>query len=219
MTKKIGFVIGNGTSRKGFDLNGLSWLGTTVGCNRIYKDFEPDYLVAIDRHMEDSPCDEIEDYIKSGAPRKWRYITRKYLDDWWWMTEEGSRVEREMMFNRGFCHNSGMFGALYLSQVKKYDTVYLIGIDFFRPDPDGPNDIYGRNFGTSNGLIKVWNHMFNGAPLRLELEKPIVNMIESEFVRVGPVKECDAEFYRDELPSLRCISFDEMFDEIAQCAE
>ena len=56
---KVGYVIGNGLSREGFDLKKLKKC-VTVGCNSIHKDFLPTYLVAIDRHMEDNPCTEIE---------------------------------------------------------------------------------------------------------------------------------------------------------------
>ena len=42
------FIIGNGTSRKSFDLESLRGKGTIFGCNALYRDFTPDYLVAID---------------------------------------------------------------------------------------------------------------------------------------------------------------------------
>jgi hypothetical protein len=42
------FIIGNGKSRDGFDLEQLRKHGTIYGCNALYRDFEPDYLIAID---------------------------------------------------------------------------------------------------------------------------------------------------------------------------
>jgi len=42
------FLIGNGESRKGFDLNTLKPHGKVYGCNAIYRDFTPDVLVAVD---------------------------------------------------------------------------------------------------------------------------------------------------------------------------
>lgn len=42
------FIIGNGKSREGFDLNTLKPFGKIYGCNALYRDFEPDYLIAID---------------------------------------------------------------------------------------------------------------------------------------------------------------------------
>jgi len=47
MAKKV-FCIGNGESRKGFDLEKLKQHGTIYGCNAIYRDFMPDVLTAVD---------------------------------------------------------------------------------------------------------------------------------------------------------------------------
>ena len=44
----ISFIIGNGKSRDGFDLEQLRKYGSIYGCNALYRDFTPDYLVAID---------------------------------------------------------------------------------------------------------------------------------------------------------------------------
>lgn len=45
---KTVFCIGNGESRKDFDLNTLRPHGKIYGCNAIYRDFTPDVLVAVD---------------------------------------------------------------------------------------------------------------------------------------------------------------------------
>ena len=46
------FIIGNGPSRKDFNLKRLIGQGCTFGCNAIYRDYPdfslPDYLIAID---------------------------------------------------------------------------------------------------------------------------------------------------------------------------
>ena len=42
------FCIGNGESRKGFDLEKLKPYGKIYGCNAIYRDFMPDVLTAVD---------------------------------------------------------------------------------------------------------------------------------------------------------------------------
>jgi len=42
------FIIGNGASRKDFDLEQLRPYGEIYGCNALYRDFEPDWLIAID---------------------------------------------------------------------------------------------------------------------------------------------------------------------------
>ena len=47
-TPNIAFIIGNGPSRLDFDLELLIDHGTIYGCNALYRDFTPHFLVAID---------------------------------------------------------------------------------------------------------------------------------------------------------------------------
>ena len=42
------YIIGNGPSRKGFNLNLLKSSGQTYGCNALHRDFTPDYLFMVD---------------------------------------------------------------------------------------------------------------------------------------------------------------------------
>lgn len=46
-----GFVLGNGTSRKGIDPQKLQKYGKVYGCNALYREMDPDYLVAVDVKM------------------------------------------------------------------------------------------------------------------------------------------------------------------------
>jgi hypothetical protein len=48
-TSNRAFIIGNGASRNGFDLEQLRPYGEIYGCNALYRDFEPNWLVAIDQ--------------------------------------------------------------------------------------------------------------------------------------------------------------------------
>ena len=50
MTKYVS-IIGNGESRRGFDLSPLKSFSTVVGCNAIHRDYFTEYLVCCDRHM------------------------------------------------------------------------------------------------------------------------------------------------------------------------
>lgn len=50
LTNKV-FLIGNGNSRKDFDLERLRGRGTIIGCNALFRDFAPDILLAIDSKM------------------------------------------------------------------------------------------------------------------------------------------------------------------------
>ncbi len=51
MASRIATVIGNGESRKGFDIKTTNLIGMTVGCNAVYRDMIPNFLVCADRKM------------------------------------------------------------------------------------------------------------------------------------------------------------------------
>lgn len=52
---KIGFVIGNGSSRTNFDLRTLNGYGTTYGMNAIHRQFYPNHLICIQRnHLQEA---------------------------------------------------------------------------------------------------------------------------------------------------------------------
>ena len=50
------YCIGNGPSRKGFDLTRLKPHGQTYGCNALYRDFMPDFIFSVDAKMTAQMC-------------------------------------------------------------------------------------------------------------------------------------------------------------------
>lgn len=52
------YIIGNGPSRKDFDLTLLKGSGQTYGCNALYRDFVPDYLFMVDSKISKAIVDE-----------------------------------------------------------------------------------------------------------------------------------------------------------------
>ena len=52
------YCIGNGPSRKGFDLNKLKATGQTYGCNALYRDFMPDFIFSVDMKMSVKMCED-----------------------------------------------------------------------------------------------------------------------------------------------------------------
>mgnify|MGYP003321587318 CR=1 FL=1 len=51
------YIIGNGPSRKGFDLNKLKETGQTYGCNALYRDFMPDFIFSVDTKITVEMCE------------------------------------------------------------------------------------------------------------------------------------------------------------------
>ena len=45
------FVLGNGLSRNPIDLNAIKEYGKVYGCNALYREYDPDYLIAVDVKM------------------------------------------------------------------------------------------------------------------------------------------------------------------------
>ena len=65
----VAFIIGNGPSRQQVKLNKLE--GTTFGCNALYRDFTPDYLVSGDAGV-------IKEICATGYPKNHNCI----FPDW-----------------------------------------------------------------------------------------------------------------------------------------
>ena len=47
----VAFVLGNGESRKGIDINDLKERGTVFACNAVYRTHQPHFLIAVDPKM------------------------------------------------------------------------------------------------------------------------------------------------------------------------
>ena len=121
-TNNTAFVIGNGKSREGFDLQQLREWGKIFGCNALYRDFEPDYLVAIDPPI-------IEEINNSDFPKE-KFIIPK--------EEEQFENPEYNPFTR-WRSNAGM-NAIIEAIRKGASNIYLLGFDF----------IIANDFATSN---------------------------------------------------------------------
>ena len=84
------FLIGNGLSRKGFDLRSIKNRGVIVGCNNLYKDFAPDILVATDHPI-------MHEIYRSG----YCYTANCYFRDWVTVPVQNF----DMIFNKIVLHN------------------------------------------------------------------------------------------------------------------
>ena len=78
------FCIGNGESRKDFDLETLRPFGKIYGCNGLYRDFTPDVLLAMDYNI----CHEI---YRSG----YAHENPTYFRSWDWMPAEHYDMMKE----------------------------------------------------------------------------------------------------------------------------
>lgn len=193
-SSKIGFAIGNGTSRQYFDLEKLRGHGLIVGCNWLYKDFEPDIIVALDHH----PRTVIAD-IKE---RSWKFMTwgrgRAHL------LLDGEVAMSVINVNRTKGKNSGIVACSYLAKEVKVERLYMIGFDFFRIYPDQrKQDVYSDR----KCLFKNFNKAFNW----LSEDCP-----DTEFIRVGPTDPHDVAYYETMQEHFTFIDYPEFEERLAE---
>lgn len=110
----IAFIIGNGTSRKDIDISYLSNKGTIYGCNALYREFEPDYLVAVDTKM-------ILEINKAGYQHShevWTNPNRAF-----------NGMNGFKFFNPSKGWSSGPT-ALWLASTHDITDIYILGFDY-----------------------------------------------------------------------------------------
>ena len=134
LTKKTAFIIGNGESRAKFDLTTLASHGTTYGCNALYRDFHPDWLVSIDdgmiaeiRNQKEFPIDQ---FIEPPEEEKYEPVEL-------YGAPVGTRTPRS---------NAGM-NAMTEAIRHGHEQLVMIGFDFI---------VAREDIGTSN--------MYDGTP-------------------------------------------------------
>jgi len=107
----VAFVLGNGQSRTSIDLVQLRQLGPIYGCNGLYRDWEPDCLVATDRPIAEA-------IQRSGYSKKNRFYTRKPLPD-----------TGALIVPRKYHGNSSGPIACALAAMDGHDRIYMLGFD------------------------------------------------------------------------------------------
>jgi hypothetical protein len=112
----VAFVLGNGLSRQGLDLEKLCQLAPVYGCNALYREFAPAVLVSTDAPISRA-------IQESGYSQKHTHYTRKPLPDL------GARRIPQKYY--GF--SSGPVAAA-LAALDRCRKIYLVGFDM------GPNE-------------------------------------------------------------------------------
>lgn len=108
------FVIGNGVSRSDIDISLISFKGTTYGCNALYREYAPDFLIAVDTKM----ILEISEAGYQNDHQVWTNPNRAY-----------SRINNLNFFNPSKGWSSGPT-ALYLASKHNYKRIYILGFDY-----------------------------------------------------------------------------------------
>lgn len=134
MTKA--FVLGNGLSRIGIDLEFLKSKGKIYGCNALYREFTPDVLVATDRPIA-SKIQQI------GYSKDHLFFTRDPVP--------GSGAVK--IPDKLWGYSSGP-AALGIAASSNYRTIYMLGFDLGPSEDNTFNNIYADTefYKTSNSV-------------------------------------------------------------------
>ena len=164
MTKYVS-IIGNGESRRGFDISPLKSFSTVVGCNAIYRDFVTEYLVCADKHM----CQQAVNAVGKGTT----IYTR---DNWagqfanWPNVKEFPKLPYagDKRQDEPFHWGTGQFAGLVALSFKP-KAIFLVGMDLYglgkERKPENVNNIYKGSKGYTYIKRPVdpsyWIYQFN----------------------------------------------------------
>lgn len=111
---KLAFVLGNGRSRLNIEAKKLFELGTVYACNAIYREIEPNYLVAVDVKM-------VNEIVASGY--------HKTNAVW---TNPNKGITKKDYLNFFNPHKGWSSGptALWLAANNGHREIYIFGFDY-----------------------------------------------------------------------------------------
>jgi hypothetical protein len=142
MTKYVS-IIGNGESRRGFDISPLKKFSTVIGCNAVFRDYVTEYLVCCDRHM----CQEAVNTVGKGTTiftrERWAHFFAnwpnvKKLPD---LPYAGTE-RRDDPWHWGTGNHAGNLALTF-----KPKAIFMLGFDLYPIDQKTPNNIYNGSKG------------------------------------------------------------------------
>jgi hypothetical protein len=139
----IAFVLGNGKSRISIDISKLKNYGDVYGCNALYRDYHPDYLIAVDPPM-------VKEIHQSEI---W-----KTVEVWTNPRKQNQDLEGLNFFNPSKGWSSGPT-ALWMASQKKYEYIFIIGFDYASIDKK-LNNVYGStpNYKNKNDVFTYYGN-------------------------------------------------------------
>ena len=154
------FVIGNGESRQGIDLEACKKLGLTVGCNAIVRDFHPHVISAADQRMVEQV--HATSFIGKIYTRP-DWNTKLSVEAYPELPYQGDKRE-----DNPWHWNSGPHAVNIACQAKhagwftkKTNLCFLLGFDLTQTDVC--NNMYKGTNGYDNKVIdpKYWHYQLN----------------------------------------------------------
>lgn len=166
----IAFVIGNGESRKNINPDKLKKYGTVFGCNAVYRNYSPDYLIAVDSEM----IKEITQHNYQNTHSVW---TNPHKDT--------NDIEGINFFNPNLGWSSGPT-ALNMAVEKGFEEIYVLGFDFGGIDGKF-NNVYKdtQNYRSSSDSPTFYGNWVNQIKTILDsTDTKIYRVINKEYQQI-----------------------------------
>lgn len=170
------FVLGNGRSRKGIDINDLKEKGTVYACNAVYRTDRPHWLVAVDPKMM---LEIVEtDYV----------VHNKVYSNFNQQYEKKQKLLDHVTWSKPSLGWSSGPTALRLACEHGFKDIYILGFDYQGLAVDSKknrfhlNNIYGdtRNYKKNNEEATFYGNWMN------QTKKCLQDFQDVKFHRVIP---------------------------------
>ncbi len=122
------YIIGNGPSRKNFNLDRLRESGQTYGCNALYRDFLPDFIFSVDTKITQQMVED-EVGLKTNHYAPALEVNRK----------QSKGMLHLIPHNPHWISGNAAF---WTAGVHGHKNIYLIGFDFREYGKGQLNNIY-----------------------------------------------------------------------------
>jgi hypothetical protein len=181
------FVLGNGTSRLRLNLPNLKGNGVIYGCNALYREFEPDHLIAVDVKM-------VNEIIGAGYHKEHSV---------WTNPNKGVATKQGVNF---FSPHKGWSSgptALWFAASQGHKHIFIFGFDY--QGINGKfNNVYADTFNYKKSSDAA---TFHGNWLN-QTEKTINEYKQINFYKVGATGSFIPDKLRN-LANLKNITFEE----------
>jgi len=185
---EIAFVLGNGKSRLRLNATSLLDLGTVYACNAVYREFDPDFLIAVDVKM-------VNEIISSGYHRNHSV---------WSNPNKGINSKSGInYFNPHKGWSSGPT-ALDFACSRGHKDIYIFGFDYAGIGGKF-NNVYADtfNYKRSDDVATYHGNWLS------QTEKTIRDYRHTQFYRVMEPGGFIPDKLQNELLNLRHITFDD----------
>ena len=169
----IAFVLGNGESRRGIEINDLKEKGTVFACNAVYRTHRPDFLIAVDPKM----IFEIAETDYPVHNKVWSNFNAQY-------NKNPKILNHINWFKPSLGWSSGPT-ALRMACEHGFKEIYILGFDY-QGHHDGKrfklNNIFGdtRNYKKRNDEATFYGNWMN------QTKRCLKDFPDTKFHRVIP---------------------------------